>query len=156
MLRIETQSDFEQLINSDDIVIVNVYRGSWCPFCKKYLSKFDRAFEELAKGSFSLYGVSVDLERTNSKLKESLSLSFPLITDAGQIFRSSLKNPVSTSHPNVKKTVDGYFLQPAVYIYQQGELKYQWQQTSKLLNLAGAIGRVEVEDIVHEAKKLID
>jgi peroxiredoxin len=155
MTRIETQSDYEQLINSNDLVIINVYRGFWCPFCKKYLSKFDRAFKDLPEGSHALYGVSVDSESTNSKLQSSLGLSFPLITDAGQLFRSDLKNPVSTSHPNVKKTVDGYFLQPAVYIYLQGELKYQWQQKSKLLNLAGAIGRVEVEDIVGEVKKLM-
>ena len=154
MSRIETSADLEQLVNSKDTVIFNVYRGFWCPFCKKYLSKFDQAFKQFESGSYALYGVSVDHEETNTKLQKSLSLSFPLICDAGQVFRSDLNNPVSTSHPNTKKTPDGYFLQPSIYIYHKGELKYQWQQKAKLLNLAGAVGRVDVDDIVSEIKTL--
>jgi peroxiredoxin len=156
MKHISTQSDFEQLINSDTFVVINVYRGSWCPFCKKYLNAFEHAFKKLPQGSHTLYGVSVDSEGTNSKLQKSLSLNFPLVSDAGQLFRSKLKNPVSTSHPQAKKTADGYFLQPAIYIYQEGELKYQWQHTSKLLNLGGAVGRIDAEDVVGEVKKLMN
>lgn len=155
MTSIETQSDLERLVNSNDIVVINVYRGFWCPFCKKYLSKFDRAFKEIPPEGYSLCGVSVDSVATNIKLQESLSLDFPLVSDAGQLFRQQLNNPVSTSHPSAKKTADGYFLQPAIYIYQGGKLRYQWQQKSKLLNLAGATNRVDVEDIVNEVKTLI-
>lgn len=151
---IENISDLNALINSKDIVVFNVYRGSWCPFCKKYLRKFDSAFKSFPSDKYAVYGVSVDSESENAKFKTATDVNFPLICDAGEVFRSQLNNPVSTSHPQARKTPDGYFLQPSIYIYQGGELKYQWQQAPKFLNLAGAVGRAEIDDIVAEVKKL--
>ncbi|TDF38306.1 redoxin domain-containing protein [Alteromonadaceae bacterium M269] len=146
--------DLNELVNSHEKVIINVYRGSWCPFCRKYLKQLDIVFTGLLEEKCALYGVSVDFENVNDKLQQSLDIRFPLIRDAGRVFRSEFNNPISTTHPKAKKAADGYFLQPAIYIYYKGELKYQWQQNPKLLNLGGAVNRVSVDKVMAEAKKL--
>jgi len=49
------------------------------------------------------------------------------------------------------------FAQPAVFIFdRQGQQRFSWIQTPKLINVYGATQRLSPEEILNKVKELVD
>lgn len=141
---IKTEADLQTLISNAPITIVTTYRGNWCPFCRKYLSDFSKAYAQLGRDDVQVIGVSIDAQEKSDALKAKLGLSFSLYTDTNRLFHSEY-NVFTGDHwvaPVVKQ-----HLQPAVFIFQNGEKIFEWIQTPKLKNMGGASSRLPVKEV---------
>lgn len=148
---IKTEADLQAIINKAPITIVTTYRGNWCPFCRKYLSDFSKAYAQLGRDDVQLVGVSIDTQEKSDALKAKLNLSFALYTDIDRLFHSNY-NVFTGDHwvaPVVKQ-----HLQPAVFIFQDGKKIFEWIQTPKLKNMGGASSRLPVKDVFEKVAAL--
>ena len=145
--RIETAKDFSALIQQAPLVVVTSYRGSWCPFCRKYLREFDQVRRSFPENSL-LVGVSVDTLDECKKLRGKLNLSFDLIPDETLVMRDLLNVAIGTGHGKEA------YLQPSVFVFKDGEKSFEWIQQPKLLNLGGAIDRIPVNKVAQEIAAL--
>jgi peroxiredoxin len=83
-----------KLVRSEDLLalgplIVNFFRGRWCPYCMTELEAWQAAYEELTakrkkdgRGAL-LVAVSPQLLRQNDFTVQQHRLTFPVLTDAG-------------------------------------------------------------------------
>ncbi len=70
----------QKIVLPDDIdteyAILLIYRGHWCPFCRRVLAGFEEYREELAAYGFSIFAGSVDSETETAEVAK--SLNYPL------------------------------------------------------------------------------
>ena len=142
---IENFTDISKIAAQSPITIITSYRGKWCPFCRAYLKEFNTAFAD--KENILVVGVSVDSNDECKALQKKLKLDFNLITDHNIVMHKEMK--VKTSKGHGKEA----YLQPAVFIYKNGEPVFSWLQEPKMLNFGGAISRLPMKDIVAEVAK---
>ena len=145
--RINTADDFVALTTRVRLVVVTSYRGSWCPFCRKYLVEFDQAHKSFPDNVL-LVGVSVDTVDECRSLQRRLGLSFDLISDEKLIMRELLE--VNTGKGHGKEA----YLQPSVFVFRDGDRMFQWIQEPKLINLGGAIDRFPVSKVTQQVAEL--
>lgn len=145
--RIDSADDFHALITQARLVVVTSYRGSWCPFCRKYLAEFDQASKKFPDNVL-LVGISVDTVEECRNLQRTLGLSFDLISDEKLIMRELLN--VSTGKGHGKEA----YLQPSVFVFRDGDRMFQWIQEPKLINLGGAIDRFPVSKVTQQVAEL--
>ena len=145
--RINTADDFRALITQARLVVVTSYRGSWCPFCRKYLAELDQARKNFPDNVL-LVGISVDTVDECRNLQQKLGLSFDLISDEKLIMRELLN--VNTGKGHGKEA----YLQPSVFIFRDGDKMFQWIQEPKLMNLGGAIDRLPVLEVTQQVAEL--
>ena len=77
-----------KLVRSTDLlalgpVIVNFFRGRWCPYCMTELEAWQAAFPQVRERGALLVGISPQLQRQNDFTVQQHSLTFPLLSDAG-------------------------------------------------------------------------
>jgi len=145
--RINTADDFSVLITQARLVVVTSYRGSWCPFCRKYLGELDQARKTFPDHSL-LVGISVDTVDECGNLQRKLDLSFDLISDEKLIMRELLNVNIGRGHGKEA------YLQPSVFIFRDGDKMFQWIQEPKLMNLGGAIDRFPVSKVAQKVAEL--
>lgn len=146
-LRIQSRSDLTQLIEQHPVLLISTYRGDWCPFCRRYLKSLNRALEQLNEPSVHAVAISIDSPEQNQTLQKRLGISLPIYTDDIRLMHTDFGVPVSNSHGKDRH------LQPAVFVFKQGECVFEWKHTPKLLNLDGAIARLSVDHVISELKK---
>jgi len=147
ILSIGKPEDFDSMIKQAPLVIVTSYRGSWCPFCRSYLRKFDEARIRFPNNSL-LIGVSVDTVDECKNLKIKLDLGFDLISDENLIL-SKLLN-VATGKGHGKEA----YLQPSVFIFTDEQKTFEWIQKPILMNLGGAIDRIPINEVIQNVQRL--
>jgi len=147
ILSIGKPEDFDLMIKQAPLVIVTSYRGSWCPFCRSYLRKFDEARTSFPNNSL-LIGVSVDTVEECKDLKIKLDLGFDLVSDENLILRKLLN--VATGKGHGKEA----YLQPSVFIFTDGQKAFEWIQKPILMNLGGAIDRIPVNEVIQNVQRL--
>ena len=145
--RINTVDDFGALVTQAHLVVVTSYRGSWCPFCRKYLTEFDQARNNLPDNVL-LVGISVDTVEECRNLQRKLGLGFDLISDENLIMRELLN--VNTGKGHGKEA----YLQLSVCVFRDGDRMFQWIQVPKLMNLGGAISRLPVAKVIQQVAEL--
>lgn len=148
---IKTQADLKGLLDKAPVTIITTYRGNWCPFCRKYLSDFSKAYAQLDRDDVQLVGMSIDTQEKSDSLKAKLGLNFSLYTDTNRLFHSEHK--VFTGDHWVAPVVKQH-LQPAVFIFQNGVKVFEWIQTPKLKNLGGASSRLPVKEVFDKVAAL--
>ncbi len=77
-----------KLVRSTDLlalgpVIVNFFRGRWCPYCMTELEAWQAAFPQVRERGALLVGISPQLQRQNDFTLQQHSLTFPILSDAG-------------------------------------------------------------------------
>lgn len=148
---IKTDADLQAIIQQKPITIITTYRGNWCPFCRKYLSDFSKAYALNNNDNVQLVAASIDDQPTNDALKAKLGLNFELYTDENRLFGKNY-NVILSDHlvaPVVKQ-----HLQPAVFIFQDGKKVFEWIQTPKLRNMGGASSRIPVKKVFEKVNEL--
>jgi len=64
-------------------VIVNFFRGRWCPYCVTELEAWQAVYPEVRERGALLIGISPQLARQNDFTVQQHSLTFPVLSDAG-------------------------------------------------------------------------
>lgn len=64
-------------------VIVNFFRGRWCPYCMTELEAWQMAYPRVREHGALLVGISPQLPRQNDFTVQQHSLTFPVLSDAG-------------------------------------------------------------------------
>jgi peroxiredoxin len=75
-----TTVSLSELRSSGPVVLV-FYRGSWCPWCKGQLGRFQQQLPEIEGEHARVVAISVDPPEKSRELAKKLSLTFPLLSD---------------------------------------------------------------------------
>ncbi len=62
-------------------LIINFYRGSWCPYCNLELKAYQELLPQIKEKGGSIISISPDLPEVSSALAEKLALGFDLLSD---------------------------------------------------------------------------
>ncbi len=62
-------------------VILVFYRGHWCPYCRRYLTKLQGASPRFDQRGARLLAISPEPPATSAALAAELGLTFPLLSD---------------------------------------------------------------------------
>lgn len=62
-------------------VVVVFYQGSWCSTCREALGRFQQRAATFVEAGATLVAISADPPEKSRRLGESLTLSFPLLSD---------------------------------------------------------------------------
>lgn len=143
---IKSAEDIQRIADQAPIVVINSFRGHWCPFCVKYLKDLQKAFGK--RDEVLVVGVSAYDAATNDKLKNKLKLGFDILPDQDIVMHKELGVTLGKGHG-----LEAY-LQPSIFIYHNGKLVHEWIQTPKMLNFGGAIARMPVSAVLKEVNKL--
>lgn len=67
----------------DGPVVINFYRGGWCPYCNLELKAYADALPEIKALGATLVGISPETPDTSLSTKEKHSLEFEVLSDSG-------------------------------------------------------------------------
>lgn len=77
------QLDLKTLLSTHRAVVVFFYRGQWCPYCNRQISRLQDSLELLtAKGAYVI-GVTPETPENINKTVDKTHASFSLVYDAG-------------------------------------------------------------------------
>jgi len=68
---------------ADGPVIVNFYRGSWCPYCNLELRAYQRDLDRIKGKGVALVAISPMVPDESLSIKEKNELAFPVLSDVG-------------------------------------------------------------------------
>jgi len=82
-------------VDSADLIpngplLINFYRGNWCPFCNIALKGFQDKLEEIKAKGATFVAISPELPDTSLSTTEKHALKFPVLSDAGNVFAKKL------------------------------------------------------------------
>ncbi|WP_271783836.1 peroxiredoxin-like family protein [Aquimarina algiphila] len=71
-------------------LILNFYRGSWCPYCNMELRAYESLKDDFQLLETSIIGISIERPTITSQTSEKNTLSFPMLCDENAQFMKSL------------------------------------------------------------------
>ena len=74
---------FDSLLRGKSSVILNFYRGSWCPFCSMELRALQRALPAIEKYNSGIIAISPQSPDNSMTTAEKEQLKFPVLSDVG-------------------------------------------------------------------------
>ncbi|TPN84740.1 peroxiredoxin-like family protein [Aquimarina algicola] len=81
LLREMVQSEF---------LILNFYRGGWCPYCNLELQEYERLKDDFKKAGADIIAISAEVEEFATQTTQKNSLSFPVLTDKDAQFMKAI------------------------------------------------------------------
>jgi peroxiredoxin len=114
--------------------VVQLYRGSWCPYCTAQLRSFQRAADSLASVNARFVTLSVDDEETSAALVAKHGLTFPVGHSAD-------------AHA-VAKVTGAFVNEDPVYLQSTGFVLDPSGRVIVSVYSSGAIGRLLPDDVV--------
>jgi peroxiredoxin len=66
-------------------VVISFYRGGWCPFCNLELRGLQRVLPEIVQTGAALVAISPQLPDNSLSTQEKNQLTFPVLSDVGNI-----------------------------------------------------------------------
>jgi peroxiredoxin len=67
------------------VVVINAW-GTWCPPCKKEMPQLDDLYQKRRKDGVMVFGISTeDVKLQRQFVKEQVSVTYPLLTTAGNV-----------------------------------------------------------------------
>lgn len=73
----------DELLEKNDFVVVNFYRGVWCPYCNLELKALQDKFEEFKSLGAQLIAISPQTPDASMSTKEKNELEFEVLSDKG-------------------------------------------------------------------------
>lgn len=77
-----TQVRLSELLKNGPVVI-NFYRGQWCPYCNLELRAFQQLLPEFEQANAQVIAISPELPDNSLSVKEKHDLAFPVLSDVG-------------------------------------------------------------------------
>ena len=75
----------EHMSLPDSLVVLNFYRGGWCPYCNFELGALQKLVPEFEKEGAKLIAITPENPDHSLSTKEKNELSFVILTDAGNL-----------------------------------------------------------------------
>lgn len=72
---------FSEILKNNDFMVVNFYRGLWCPYCNLELNALQSIENELKELNTSLLAISPQTPDASLETKEKNNLSFEVLSD---------------------------------------------------------------------------
>ncbi len=79
---INSSISLDKLLEDNDFVVINFYRGLWCPYCNLELKALQEINDELKKSNTKLITVSPQTPDAILSTKEKNELEFEVLSDA--------------------------------------------------------------------------
>ncbi|RKR07981.1 peroxiredoxin [Maribacter vaceletii] len=79
----------EDVFNSEYLVL-NFYRGGWCPYCNMELREYERLKDDFKNAGADIIGISAEVPTLASQTKDKNTLSFPVLTDKDAEFMKAI------------------------------------------------------------------
>lgn len=71
-------------------ILINFYRGEWCPYCNLVLHAMQKHFDEFKAKGVTLVAISPELPNQSLTTTEKHDLKFPVLSDVGNKFAKQL------------------------------------------------------------------
>ncbi len=82
--------DLSAALKNGPVVLV-FYRGQWCPYCNKYLSRLNDSLQLVKEKGASVVAVSPEIQANILKTTEKTKATFPVLHDTGMNVMKSYK-----------------------------------------------------------------
>ncbi|KAE9366468.1 redoxin domain-containing protein [Stipitochalara longipes BDJ] len=126
-------------------LLINFYRGSWCPYCNLELGALQKLLPEFKKRNVTLVAISAELPDTTLDTKSKLELEFPVLSDVGNVFARQLG--IVWKQPDVMKDLLAFTEWKKRYGTEEMEIAVAG---TFLVDKAGVVRNVFVEPNWHE------
>lgn len=80
-----TQIDLKS-IHTSDFLILNFYRGGWCPYCNMELREYERLKDEFKAINTNIVGISSEMPKLTIDTHQKNTLSYPVLADSNADF----------------------------------------------------------------------
>ncbi|MEL6129343.1 MAG: peroxiredoxin-like family protein [Cyanobacteria bacterium J06628_4] len=142
-------------------VVINFYRGEWCPYCNLELRAFQNLLSEFKQANATLVAVSPELPDHSLSVTEKHSLEFAVLSDVGNKV-SRQYGLVFTLDASLQPLYEGFGIDiptsngddsyelplPATYVIDQsGRIRYAFAEADYTL-------RAEPQDVLAVVKEL--
>jgi peroxiredoxin len=71
-------------------LVVKIYRGGWCPYCRIDLRAFEAAYATIRENGAELVAISPELPRHLAKTREDNDLTYPVLSDQAGVLTKQL------------------------------------------------------------------
>ena len=71
----------DELLQDNDYLVINFYRGAWCPYCNLELQSLQKIAQNLAQYKASIVAISPQTPDSSLTTKEKNDLSFEVLSD---------------------------------------------------------------------------
>eukprot|EP00730_Choanoeca_flexa_P001948 TRINITY_DN10852_c0_g2_i4.p2 TRINITY_DN10852_c0_g2~~TRINITY_DN10852_c0_g2_i4.p2 ORF type:complete len:154 (+),score=26.56 TRINITY_DN10852_c0_g2_i4:1127-1588(+) len=117
-------ADFDQLIQSNDVVAFVFFRGAWCPWCRAYLSDLNKTLLPVLKQhNAALYGVSSESDSITATIKDDFKIDYEIVNDVSTEFAKRFNVHVTPKDTSPRAgDPDAYpngVIQPAVVMFHK-------------------------------------
>lgn len=86
---VNKEVSLEELLGDNDFVVINFYRGVWCPYCNLELQAFQAINEELKALNAKLIAISPQTPDASLTTKEKNELDFEVLSDMHNVIAKS-------------------------------------------------------------------
>jgi peroxiredoxin len=126
-------------------ILINFYRGSWCPYCSFELRALQKLLPEFQKRNVTLVAISGELPNSSLDTKSKNELEFTVLSDVDNVFARKLG--IVWKQPDVMKDVLAF----AEWKKRYGNEKMELPVPGTLLvDKSGVVRNVFVEANWHE------
>ena len=66
-------------------VVLNFYRGEWCPYCNLEIRAFQQLLPDFQQAGAQVVAISPELPNNSLTMQEKHDLSFPVLSDVGNV-----------------------------------------------------------------------
>ncbi len=87
----------------DGPLVIVFYRGQWCPFCNKHLSRLNDSLQLIKEKGADLIAISPETQQNVSKSVEKTKAVFPVLHDEGLAVMKSYKVSFAVDEKTVEK-----------------------------------------------------
>jgi peroxiredoxin len=134
--------ELNNLLTKGDVVLV-FYRGQWCPYCNKQLSKINDSLVAITAKGATVLAITPETNDNVEKTIKKTKASFDVLSDAGLTIMNSYKVSFAVDEKTIEK-YKGYGIDfekangknganlpvPATYIVgKDGKIKYAFFNT---------------------------
>ncbi|WP_420571641.1 peroxiredoxin-like family protein [Kordia sp.] len=77
-------------IQESEFLILNFYRGGWCPYCNMELREFERLRSEFKAVNSDIIAISAELPQLATQTTQKNTISYPILTDRNAEFMKTI------------------------------------------------------------------
>ena len=94
-------------VHHADFLVLNFYRGGWCPYCNMELREYERLKAGFSAVGANLIAISAEVPPLAAKTAQSNAITFPVLTDKDAQFMKKL-GIVFSLDENSQKSYEGF------------------------------------------------
>jgi peroxiredoxin len=77
-------------VHTSDLLVLNFYRGGWCPYCNMELRAYEKLKSDFAEQGANIVAISSELTDLATQTSAKNSISYPILTDVNARFMQEL------------------------------------------------------------------